>query len=83
MEARPAPQPDRYLGPRRGEPLGAGSLEAGRAALRLVALVAAALWKLFEHAAFQAGAHDLALTQPAAAGGIALSHSKTHQTAGK
>lgn len=61
-----------YLRPGRGEPFGARSLEAGREALWLVALVTAALWKFFKDASFQSSTHHLTLTHAAATRGITL-----------
>lgn len=64
----------RYLRPGCAEPLGAGSLEAGRARLRFVGLVTAAVWKLFEHSSFQASTHHLTLSHAAATGSVTLKH---------
>lgn len=69
-----------YLRPGCGEPFGAGSLEAGGAALWLVVLVTAAVWKLFEHTTLQPSTHHLTLTQAASTCSITLAHTYTTNT---
>jgi len=64
------------LRPGRGEPLGAGSLEAGGAGLWCVGVVTAAVWELFEHAGLQAHTHHRTPAHAAAAGSVTLQRSK-------
>lgn len=63
---------DSNLGPGCSEPFGAGPLEAVGAGFRFLALVTAAVWKLFECATFEPSTQNLAVPHSTATGSIAL-----------